>query len=135
LDPEVAKIVAQYRAFWAALPGASAVSNDNTRVQVLVPVTTDPELTLLVRKLGEQQSQGQRLYGVDQPRPTIQSLTDGRAAIRDCQDSSSSGVEKISTHQKVTVGVARHLVTATLLNRGGVWKVSSITYAPSGTTC
>jgi hypothetical protein len=135
LDPAAAAVIAQYRAFWRALPQASAATADDARVQALVGVTTDPELSLLVRKLGQQRSQGQQLYGVDQPRPTLQSMTADQAVVRDCQDSSSAGVEKIVDHQRVTVGVARHLVTATLLKRGAVWKVSVVDYAPSGTTC
>jgi hypothetical protein len=128
-------VLRQYNAFWRALPAASAAPSDTARLAALFDTTTMPELSQLVGKLGAQRAAGEVLYGWDVPRAKVAGIVSGAAKITDCQDSSKAGVQEIATGRKLTVGVARHPVMATLLLRGAAWKVSTITYPPSGSEC
>jgi hypothetical protein len=101
----------------------------------LFPYTTTPELSQLISKLGDQRAKGQALYGVNVPRVQSDDVTGSMATVRDCQQSSSAGVEDLATHRRLTVGVDRHPVTATVLLRGSEWKVSVIAYGADGATC
>jgi len=76
---------------------------------------------------------GTVFYGEDQPRPTIaqMSIPQGLAVIRDCQDSSHSGNADRRTGRHLTVGVARHLVIATMHVSGGTWRVAFVSYKQS----
>lgn len=121
--------------FWGALPEASRASSDDGRLEILFPYATTPELPQLVSKLGEQRAKGQALYGVNIPRVQRVAVTGAQATVRDCQQSSAAGVEDASSHRKLTVGVPRHPVTATLLLRGSDWKVSVIAYGADGQSC
>lgn len=101
---------------------------------MLVPYTADPELTSLLEGMTKQDRAGQMIYGQNVPRPEIQSLSDVQrvAVVRDCQDSSHSGVEDKSDHSRVTVGTARNLVVSTMhLGSDGVWRVAYVTYPSS----
>jgi hypothetical protein len=128
-------IITAYTGFWTALPKASRAQSRDDRLKILFPYTTTPELSQLIAKLSDQLSKGQALYGVNVPRVQHVDVSDSRATIQDCQQSSAAGVEDVSTHRKVTVGVDRHPVTATLLLRGTDWKVSVVSYGPDGAKC
>lgn len=127
-------VLAQYSAFWRALPVASAATTDAQRLRVLVPVTTTPELSQLVKSLAKQRANGQQLYGQDIPHPTVLSMTAQIAKVTDCQDASASGVRDVKTGRKLTVGVPRNPVDVTMVKRGELWKVSVVQYRP-GKTC
>jgi hypothetical protein len=128
-------VVRVYGSFWKQLTPASRAKSPTRQLTLLNPMTTDPELSQLIAGFAKLHKQGQALYGVDVPRPTEVTLTDGRAVVRDCQDSHGAGVERLSTGERVTVGVRRHLITATLLLDGSQWKVSRVDYAAAGTPC
>lgn len=127
--------IAAYERFWTALPVASRAKTVNGRLAVLVPVTTDPELTQLVTGLGRQRASGRGLYGTNVPRLLKVDISGTRAVVRDCQDSHGAGIVDLKTGDRLTVGVARHLVTSVLVLRDSDWKVSTVQYAPSGTRC
>lgn len=128
-------VLAQYSAFWRALPVASAAGDERGRFAALFPMTTDPELAQLVKTLGEQRRRGQVLYGLNHPRAEVLSITGGVAKIRDCQESSSAGLRDSQSGRRITVGVSRHPVESTLLKRGDVWKVARVRYLPKGSQC
>lgn len=73
---------------------------------------------------------GTVFYGQDRPRPVVAQLSapQGLAVIRDCQDSSRSGNADRTTGKRLTVGVARHLVIATMHAVDGTWRVAFVTY-------
>jgi hypothetical protein len=83
-----------------------------------------------------QDRSGQMIYGRNVPRARLQSMSVQQrvAVIRDCQDSSHSGVEEKKSRRHLTVGKSRNLVVATMrLGDDGVWRVSFISYPKS--TC
>jgi hypothetical protein len=122
--------LARYRAFWSILPAVSAAPAAKRRA-MLTPYVTDPELTSLLQAMRAADRKGTVFYGRDVPRPTVQSLSVPQklAVVRDCQDSSHAGNEDRRTGRRLTVGVARHLVIATLnLGQDGKWRVASVSY-------
>ncbi len=136
-DPSAAATTAvlrQYDAFWGALPPASAATTDTSRLDALFATTTTPELSQLVETFGKQRTAGKVLYGRDVLHPVVTSVANDLARVTDCQDSSQSGVMDLKSGRRLTVGVSRNPVDATLLMRGGVWKVSVVHYRP-GDTC
>lgn len=135
LSAEQLAVVRAYNSFWRTLSSASRAKTATQQLTLLNPMTTDPELSQLIAGFARLHKQGRALYGTNAPRPTDVSLTGGRAVVRDCQDSHSAGVERVATGERLTVGVSRHLVTATLLLHGKLWKVSRVDYASAGTSC
>lgn len=129
------QVLSQYRAFWAHLTPASLAAAGQRRA-ILAPFAEDPELTSLIRGMAQQDRRGEAIYGENVPHPTIGrlSVAQGLAVVRDCQDSSRSGVERRSTHARLTVGVKANPVVATLhLGADGTWRVSFVSYPK--TTC
>jgi len=126
-----AAVLHQYRGFWKALPEASRMQEE-PRIQVLKRYLVSPALGTVTRTLAAQDAFGKGLYGENVPRPEIVNLHTRTASIRDCQDSSRAGVEERKTGRKLTVGVARNPVTATL-KRGDdeIWRIATIEY-PGG---
>src|SRR3954469_4601825 len=127
-----AQVLAQYRAFWQHLTPASRASA-GTRQKTLAPYASDPELKSLLAGMARGDRAETVFYGEDQPRPTIAQLSipQGLAVIRDCQDSSHSGNADRRTGRHLTVGVARHLVIATMHVSGGTWRVAFVSYKQS----
>jgi len=124
------RVLAQYRGFWALLPSVAAAPAAK-RSAMLKPYAANPELTSLLTGMKKQDQAGQRIYGRNVPRPSVDSLSAPQrvAVIRDCQDSSHSGVEQKSDHRHLTVGTARNLVVTTMrLGDDGTWRVSYVTY-------
>ena len=130
-DPK-AQALAQYKAFWSELTPASRAPAPKRRA-LLSPYATDPELTSLLRGMASGDAKGTVFYGADQPRPRIARLSvqQGIAVISDCQDSSHAGNADRSTGKRLTVGVARHPVSATMHLVAGTWRVAFVTYQDS----
>jgi hypothetical protein len=129
-----ATVLAAYTGFWRVLPEAAAATEDSGRLRILVPVTTDPEISQLISNLAAQRAAGKTLYGAALPRPAVPQVDGDTASVADCQDASQSGVADVSTGRKETVGVARNPVRTTLKKRGDVWKVATVEF-PAGATC
>lgn len=132
-SPTQAAIIHAYVGFWSALPKASRARSDLATLGLLNPVATDPELSQLFSTLHKRRQQHQTLYGVPAAHVVSVEVTGGTATLRDCQNASAAGIETTSG-RKLTVGVANNPVTATLLKRGSIWKVSTISH-PQGGTC
>jgi hypothetical protein len=124
-----AQVLSQYRAFWARLAPASRAAPGKRR-ELLAPYATDPELGSLLSGMARGDEAGTVFYGRDEPHPVVAQLSapQGLAVIRDCQDSSHSGNAVRSTGRRLTVGIARHLVIATMHSVDGTWRVASVTY-------
>ena len=124
-----ALILDQYRAFWAHLTPASRAAAAK-RQAMLAPYAADPELRSLLSGMAHGDRAGTVFYGQDKPRPAIAQLSEpqGIAVVRDCQDSSHSGNADRQTGKPLTVGVARHLVVATMHRIDGTWRVAFVTY-------
>ena len=125
-----AEALSQYRQFWSVLPGVSAAKATGRR-GMLQPFVTDPELSSLLQAMRAGDRRGTVFYGEDIPRPTVKSLSVAQkvAVINDCQDSSHAGNKDRRTGRRLTVGVARHLVVATMnLGADGKWRVASVSY-------
>lgn len=124
------QVLAQYRAFWSALTPASRAPASE-REAMLSPYTGNPELDSLLRAMREADGKGTVFYGRDVPRPAISSVSSVHrvAVIRDCQDSSHAGNKDRRTGRRLTVGVSRHLVVATMnLGPDAQWRVVSVSY-------
>lgn len=127
------EVLSQYRQFWSVLPGVSA-AKANERRGMLQPFATGPELSSLLQAMRAADSRGTVFYGKDIPRPTVETLSVAQkvAVINDCQDSSHAGNKDRRTGRRLTVGVARHLVVATMnLGPDGKWRVASVSYEKS----
>lgn len=98
---------------------------------MLSKVSVDPELSSLLDAMAQQDHRHQRVYGQNVPHAVVASLLPdrGTAVVRDCQDSSHSGVTDIATGRPVTVGSDHNPLLATMhLDPDGVWRVAFITY-------
>lgn len=124
------QVLAQYRAFWPAQTRAS-LADEADREAVLSPNTADPELRSLLEGITAQRRLGHVFYGADTPRPEIEMLSvdRGTAVVRDCADSSQTGLMDAATGEKLTKGVERNPVVTTM-HRGddGVWRVTFLTH-------
>jgi hypothetical protein len=95
---------------------------------------SDPALKSLLAGISRERQRGRVFYGADLPRPSIQTLSEDRAiaVVNDCQDSTGSGVFDLKTGRKLTKGVARNHVIATLHRQPDqVWRVVFISYPKS----
>ena len=124
------QVLAQYAAFWPAQTKAS-LADEADREAVLAPYTADPELRSLLDGIAAQRRLGKVFYGADIPRPAIEMLSEDRgiAVVRDCADSSQTGLMDAATGEKLTRGVERNPVVTTM-HRGadGVWRVTFLTH-------
>jgi hypothetical protein len=124
------QVLAQYRAFWPAQTTAS-LADEASREAVLSPYTADPELRSLLDGIAAQRRSGHVFYGADIPRPEVEMLSvdRGTAVVRDCADSSQTGLMDAATGEKLTKGVERNPVVTTM-HRGddGVWRVTFLTH-------
>jgi hypothetical protein len=124
------QVLRQYRAFWRALPNASA-AKPNRRRAILSRYAANGELKTLLKGMAKQERKGQSIYGKNIPHPTIQTLSVKReiAVINDCQDSSHSGIRDDNGGHHVTVGVSNNPVVTTMqLGTDGVWRVTFVRY-------
>lgn len=127
------RALAQYTALWPLLARASRAKTAAEKRAILSPYLADPALTSVVDAFVKQNERGQVVYGADLVHPVIVSfsLARGLAVIRDCQDSSHSGIEVASTGKPVTVGPRRNPVDSTLHLIAGTWRVVFIQH-PGG---
>jgi hypothetical protein len=128
---EVARVLAQYRSFWSNLNAASRLAEAD-RVRLLERFASDAALKSLLAGIARERAKGHVFYGAEKPRPQIKTLSVGQqpvAVIDDCQDASATGLEDVRSHRRLTVGVARNHVVATMHQMAdGVWRVVFVTY-------
>ncbi|MHB2023192.1 MAG: hypothetical protein ACYCO3_07685 [Mycobacteriales bacterium] len=129
-----ARALEQYTAFWPLLGHASRAKTAAQKRAILAPYAADPALTSIVNAFIQQNERGQVVYGTDVVHPEIVSfsLSRGLAVIRDCQNSSRSGIEVAATGKPVTVGPPRNPVDSTMHLIAGTWRIVFIQH-PGGT--
>jgi hypothetical protein len=100
---EEQRILAQYRAFFAALTPTSEAPASQRR-QMLEPYATDPVLTRTLSGMRASDRLGQVGYGEILTRPRITRVDKGVAVVRDCQDASRHGRKDRDTGRITTKG-------------------------------
>ena len=125
-------LLAQYRKFWASLTSVSRMPAAQRRV-VLAALAVDPALKSVLYGMSQADLKRQVLYGANLPRPRVRINPDSTTAlVDDCQDSSRAGVADRATGRRVTIGVTRNHVSATMKKKPGeLWKIAFIDYAKS----
>jgi len=120
-------VLDQYRSFFHALPEASRLDKE-PQITWLRRYLTKPALSQVAGTLAAQRAYGKVLYGEAVLRPDAVAVHGSTATIRDCQDTSASGVQDVKTGRQETKGLPRTLVVTTLKAIDGTWKISSIDY-------
>ena len=122
----------RYVGFQRVVAESGASSNaDDPR---LADYATGAVLENLRGKLAVRRQAGTRLYGTPIPHVQSVSVSGDRATVRDCLDNSGTGLID-RAGKKLSVGRPRQATTATLVLKGGVWKVSEITTVAGGGAC
>jgi hypothetical protein len=123
-NPEEAKVLAAYRGFWSALERAAATNAQEDLAKIRQFATGDQlraSASLLISNIRE----GVVARGHVQLNPTVTSVDEKRATIRDCQDSSTWRKHDAKTGKQVGRYVPRNdLVIVTVVREAGRWKVS-----------
>lgn len=130
-DAEEAAVLAQYNAYWPALTKASEMPVGEIRDH-LDDYATGRSLERNYGGLLALKRRNRGLYGEVITRPEVLSIKGDVATVQDCQDGSNDGQKDLRTGKKITKGLPRTLVKATL--RQGpdlVWRVSTVTF-PEG---
>jgi hypothetical protein len=120
-------VLATYTAFWKALPEASHLSGA-PREAVLTQYLVNPALSKISGTLAAADAFHRTVYGEVVLRPLKVTVTGDQAEVRDCQDTSNSGIADLKTGNKVTRGIPRALVITTLVFSGDSWRIATIDY-------
>jgi hypothetical protein len=126
-NSDEAVVLEQYRAFFTGLPQASRLDEER-QTAWLRRYVTQPALREVAGTLASQRAHGKVLYGEPRLRPGKVAIKARTATVRDCQDTSGSGVQDAKTGRKDTKGLPRTLVITTLKEVDETWKISSIRY-------
>lgn len=125
-----ATLRAAVRAFWdlylelGAKPGPFDAAATRQR---LAERTTGKELNRLLATFSSNAAAGYVIRGGIDVAPTVVSVDDARAQVRDCYDD-TTGLYRVSDGSRVDAdNPNRHQVLMSLVLQGGTWKVSAIT--------
>jgi hypothetical protein len=121
------QVLSHYAAFFNALPELSRMDEAERNVR-LRQYLTGAAYTAVVKSMTAQAKFGKALYGRAVLQPRVASLGPNTALVRDCQDTSKSGVEDVKTGQKETRGIPRSLVVTNVQRTDGAWRISRIDY-------
>ena len=91
-------------------------------------VPVGPAYASVVKSMTAQAAFGKALYGRAILKPHVMSLDVEDAVVRDCQDTSRSGVEDVKTGRNETGGIPRTLVVTNMHLSEGTWRISKIDY-------
>jgi hypothetical protein len=122
-----AEVLSHYSRFFSALPDVSRM-DEPERNDHLRRYLTGPAYVTVVKSMSAQAEFGKALYGQAVLQPRVTSIHSDSAVVRDCQDTSKSGVEDVDTGEKETRGVPRTLVITNLKRTGDSWRISKIDY-------
>lgn len=127
-----AEVLAAYRAFWDAyLAAADPMDPEHPG---LAEHATGKQLETLQRAFLARKAGGEVIRGTLDLAPRVVSVTGDNAAVRDCYLDSSGVYDAATGTRKDTPSGTRHLVTASLVRDGGVWKVSDLKKEGDGCT-
>jgi len=124
-------VLEHYEAFFEALPRASRLP-EGERNQLLRRYLSGRAYGAVVETLSSQEEFGKALYGQPILKPKVASIGAQRALIRDCQNTSESGVQDVKSGRKETKGVPRTLVVTDLKRVENSWKITRIDYRGPG---
>ena len=130
-DPGTAAITA-YRAFWQAyLAAADPMAPEDPR---LAEHATGEELATVRKAFLGYKAAGQVIRGTLDLAPKAVGVEGGTVLVRDCYDD-QTGVYSVATGARQDQeNPERHLVTATVVNENGAWKVAAIKREGGGCT-
>jgi hypothetical protein len=130
-DPGAAAVAA-YRAFWQAyLAAADPMSPEDPR---LAEHATGEELGTVRKAFLAYKAAGQVIRGTLDLAPKAVSVMVDIVLVRDCYDD-QTGVYSVATGARQDQeNPQRHLVTATVVNESGTWKVAAIKFEGDGCT-
>ncbi len=132
LAADDAEVLAAYRAFWDAyLAAADPMDPEHP---ALAQHATGKQLETLQKAFLASRAGGEVIRGTLDLAPRVLSVTGDRAAVRDCYLDNSGVYDAATGSRKDTASGTRHLVTASLVREGGVWKVSDLTKEGDGCT-
>lgn len=123
VNPEEQQILAQYRAFYAAVDAANA---DPAKVRdLLAPVATDAQLEQAASAVLGTSVAGETVYGEVVLNPRVASIDSDVAFVHDCQDTSKTG-RSGPDGNALTVGLPEDSIKTTM-TRGadGIWRASA----------
>lgn len=132
-DTEKQKVLADYAAYYRALrPLAEKPAQE--RPAALAAVAVDPLYSTILTEYANRDRAGKIAYGETILHPEVALLGAADAAIRDCQDSSHTGLMNKATGEKLTVGVPAFL-RLSQMKRGtdGTWRVTTVDAYPKAT--
>ncbi|WP_395108084.1 hypothetical protein [Actinomadura sp. SCN-SB] len=115
-----------YRQYSALLSRADRLPA-STRRQQLSAYMVDPQLTRVLQRVEELHANNLTFYGSVVVHITNVRAKGNTATLRDCQDSSNSGLMNATTRKKVNRGVKEDHTEASLVKEGdGKWRVSKV---------
>ena len=129
IEAEVQERYKQYRVVVAEAGAAS--DPDDPR---LADYATGGVLANLRGTFAQRRAEGRRLYGQAVSHVSAVSVTVEKARVEDCLDNSATGLMD-AAGTKLNVGRAEQLITVTLVEEGGVWKVTEVTTIEGGGSC
>lgn len=100
----------------------------------LSEVTTGDELRQLNGAFLADRAAGHALSGTIDLAPRVIEVGDGRAVVRDCQASHLLVIDRVTGRPLGPAPTERTLLTVTMLNEGGAWKVAAIRHEGDGCT-
>ena len=121
------RVLTQYAEFFKVFLQASRLT-EAPRNQLLSRYLTGHAYTSAVSSLSAQAAFGKVGYGTVVVRPEVISIDASSAVVRDCQDTSNSGVKDRKSGHKETKGIPRALVVTNFRTDNSVWKISKIDY-------
>ena len=128
---EKQKVLAGYEAFWESF-GPLGQMSAAERPAALRAVAVEPLIAATLKELARRDAANQVSYGRTGTRPEVSLLQGASAAVRDCQNTSASGLMDKTTGKKLTVGVPAYLRLSEM-KRGtdGVWRITTINAYPN----
>ncbi|GAA1834776.1 hypothetical protein [Actinomadura chokoriensis] len=113
-----------YRNFVAMLSRADSLPS-SSRKQQLAAVMAEPQLSRVLKRIGEMKKQNLTTYGTIIVHIKSVELTTNGSTVLDCQDTRNAGLVNSVTKNKVNRGIKEES-TKTLLVKGqdGKWRVS-----------
>lgn len=125
------QVLAGYAAYWEALRPLAALPA-NQRPAALKAVAVDPLYSAVLQEYTARDAAGKIAYGQTIRHPEVSLLQGDSAAIRDCQDTSRSGLMNKATGEKLTVGVPAYLRLSVMQRSAdGAWRLVTVDGYPN----
>lgn len=125
------QVIAGYEAYYDLFRSLNEMPAAQ-RPAALASVAVDPLYSAVLKELDSRDAAGKVTYGRTETHPEVALLQGDSAAIRDCQNTSTSGLMNKATGEKLTVGVPAYLRLSEM-KRGsdGIWRITTINAYPN----